>query len=92
MRRYEVVHLTPNGDIDDFSRIAPAHRAFEDSFGSLGRGALLRTDHGVVAIEDILPGDKVKTVTNDFQTVFWREAMTLMPSAPGQDARMEKLI
>jgi hypothetical protein len=92
MRRYEVVHLTPNGDIDDFSRIAPAHRAFEDSFGSLALGALLRTDRGVVAIEDILPGDKVKTVTNDFQTVFWRGAMTLMPNAPGQDARMGKLI
>ncbi len=61
MRRYEVVHLTPNGDIDEFSRTAPAHRAFEDSFGSLARGALLKTDRGVVAIEDILPGDKVKT-------------------------------
>jgi hypothetical protein len=92
MRRYEVVHLTPNGDIDEFSRTAPAHRAFEDSFGSLARGALLKTDRGVVAIEDILPGDKVKTVTNDFQTVCWRGAMTLMPGAPGQDARMGKLI
>ncbi|AGI66587.1 hypothetical protein OAN307_c08660 [Octadecabacter antarcticus 307] len=92
MRRYEVVHLLSNGDIDDFSRIAPAHHAFEDSFGSLARGALLKTDRGVVAIEDILPGDKVKTATNDFQTVFWRGAMTLVPGAPGQDARMGKMI
>lgn len=92
MRRYEVVHLLSNGDIDDFTRIAPAHRAFEDSFGALARGALLKTDRGVVAVEDILPGDRVKTVTNGFQTVRWRGAMTLVPNAPQQDARMGKLV
>lgn len=92
MRRYEVVHLLPNGDIDDFSRIAPAHAAFEDSFGSLARGAVLTTTRGGVAIEDILPGDQVKTVTNGFQSVRWRGAMTLVPDAKGQDRRMGKLI
>ncbi len=92
MRRYEVVHLLSNGDIDDFTRIAPAPRAFEDSFGALARGALLKTDRGVVAVEDILPGDRVKTVTNGFQTVRWRGAMTLVPNAPQQDARMGKLV
>lgn len=92
MRRYEVVHLLSNGDIDDFTRIAPAHRAFEDSFAALARGALLKTDRGMVAIEDILPGDKVKTVCNGFQTVYWRGAMTLVPGAKGQDTRMGRLI
>ncbi|AKS45242.1 Hint domain-containing protein [Octadecabacter temperatus] len=92
MRRYEVVHLLPNGDIDDFTRIAPAHHAFEDSFGSLARGALLKTERGVVAIEDILPGDLVKTVTNGFQKVLWRGAMTLVPNTPQQDARMGTLV
>ena len=91
MRRYEVVHLLPNGDVEDFSRVAPAHRAFEDSFGSMARGALLKTNRGVVAIEDIFPGDQVETVTNGFQTVHWRGAMTLVPSADGQDPRMSKL-
>ena len=92
MRRYEVVHLLPNGDIDDFTRVAPAHAAFEDSFGAFARGALLKTNRGVVAIEDILPGDEVKTVTNGFQTVQWRGAMTLVPGANGQHPRMGKLI
>jgi len=92
MRRYEVVHLLSNGDIDDFTRVAPAVSAFEDSFSSLARGALLKTNRGEMAIEDILPGDEVKTVTNGFQTVKWRGSMTLVPGAPGQDARMGKLI
>jgi len=92
MRRYEVVHLLPNGDIDDFTRIAPAHSSFEDSFGSLARGALLKTNRGLIAIEDILPGDQVQTVTNGFQTVRWRGSMSLVPHASGQSARMGKLI
>jgi hypothetical protein len=92
MRRYEVVHLLPNGDVDDFSRIAPAHPSFEDSFGALARGALLKTNRGVVAVEDILPGDQVKTVTNGFQTVHWRGGMTIVPNAAGQDPQMGKLI
>lgn len=92
MRRYEVVHLLPNGDIDDFVRLAPAHPSFEDSFGALARGAVIKTDRGMVAIEDILPGDLVKTVTNGFQTVKWRGGMSLVPGAKGQDPRMGKLI
>ena len=92
MRRYEVVHLLSNGDIDDFTRVAPAHSSFEDSFSALARGALLKTDRGEVAIEDILPGDQVKTATNGFQPVLWRGSMTLVPGAAGQDARMGKLI
>ncbi|SLN50246.1 Hint domain-containing protein [Pseudooctadecabacter jejudonensis] len=92
MRRYEVVHLLPNGDIDDFTRIAPATPAFEDSFGAIARGGLLKTNRGVVAIEDILPGDEVKTVTNGFQKVLWRGAMSVVPNAGDQPARMGKLI
>ena len=91
MRRYEIVHLLPNGDIDDFSQIAPANRAFEDSFGAIARGGLLKTNRGTMAIEDILPGDQVMTVTHGFQTVKWRGAMTIVPNAEGQDPRMGKL-
>ena len=91
MRRYEVVHLLPNGDIDEFSRIAPAHPAFEDAFASLARGTLLSTDRGTIAIEDILPGDKVKTITNGFQTVTWRGCISIIPGAAGQLPGMGKL-
>lgn len=88
MRRYEVSHLLSNGDIDEFNRIAPAIPAFEDGFAAMARGCLLTTDRGTVAIEDILPGDKVKTVTNGFQTVLWRGSITIHPaeSEPSQSS------
>lgn len=92
MRRYEVVHLLPNGDIDETVQLAPALPAFESAFGALARGTLLKTDRGEMAIEDILPGDRVKTVTNGFQTVLWRGGMTVVPGSTGQDSRMGRLI
>lgn len=81
MRKYEVAHLTPSGEIDDFTRIAPATAAFEDSFAALGRGAILQTENGPVAVEDLLPGDRIKTSTNGYQTLKWRGSMQIIPGA-----------
>jgi len=92
MRRYEVVHLLPNGDIADFTRIAPAHRSFESSFGVIARGGILKTNRGLMAIEDILPGDEVETIDSGFQPVLWRGAITLVPSTSEQLADIGKLI
>ncbi|WP_439142093.1 Hint domain-containing protein [Pseudooctadecabacter sp.] len=92
MRRYEVVHLLSNGDIDDFTRLAPATPAFENSFGAIARGGLLKTDRGSVAIEDILPGDLVHTVTNGFQKVLWRGGISIVPNSGEKGSQMNRLI
>ena len=88
MRKYEVAHLTPNFEIEDFTRIAPAAPVFEDCFGAIGRGAIIQTELGPVAVEDLLPGDKVKTSTNGFQTLRWRGSMTIVPGARNKRPEM----
>ena len=88
MRKYEVAHLTPSYDIEEFTRIAPASPAFEDCFAAIGRGAILQTQTGPVAVEDLLPGDKVKTSTNGFQTLKWRGSMTIVPGARNKRPEM----
>ncbi len=88
MRKYEVLHLEPNGDIGDFSRIAPASPAFEDAFAAFARGTLVATARGPVAVEDLLPGDEVRTVEDGYQTLLWRGAMTVIPGARGQRREM----
>lgn len=92
MRRYEVLYLKPNGVCDDLAALAPAIPAFEDSFSALARGALLATERGTVAVEDIVPGDKIKTVANGFQTLQWRGSMTVVPPPIGQQTLNHKLI
>ena len=80
MRKYEVAHLTPSSQISETLISAPAVPLFENAFAAFGRGAILQTDHGPMAIEDLLPGDRVMTTYHGLQTLMWKGAMTLSPS------------
>ena len=79
MRRYEVAHLTPSNHVNDFSHLAPAIPAFEDCFGALGRGAILQTESGPRAVEDLWPGDRVMTASHGPQTLLWLGQMQIVP-------------
>lgn len=92
MRKYEVAHLTPSSsEIQDFTRIAPALPAFENAFAVLGRGAVVQTENGHVAVGDLLPGDKVKTVENGYQTLLWHGSMQIVPGARNPRPEMATL-
>ncbi len=78
-RRYEVLSLAPNGDIESMTRVAPATPVFEDAFAALARGTLVATSEGPVAVEDLLPGTMVETVSSGPQPVLWIGAMTVFP-------------
>jgi hypothetical protein len=79
MRRYEVAHLTTSLETHEFHRLAPASPVFEDCFGALGRGAILQTDSGPRAVEDLWPGDRILTVSHGMQTLQWRGQMQIVP-------------
>lgn len=71
LRRYEVLSLLPNGDIAETQHVAPALSLFENAFLAFCRGALIETDQGPVAIEDLLPGDRVLTDSGEALPVQW---------------------
>lgn len=93
MRKVEVVHLASptSSDIIEFTRIVPALPVFEEAFCVFGRGCLIPTDRGQIAVEDLLPGDKVRTLDAGFQTLLWRGATIISPTAPRQEPAMGKL-
>lgn len=91
MRRIEVACLQPDGDTAEFSRLVPAVTAFEEPFAAFTRATLLTTERGVVAVGDLWPGDRVRTVDNGFQTLLWKGRTSLVPEAPGQDPTMGRL-
>lgn len=88
MRKYEVAHLTPSSQISEDIISAPAIAMFENAFGAIGRGAILQTENGPMAIEDLLPGDRVMTHNHGLQTLLWKGAMTL---APDDNRRMTRI-
>lgn len=81
-RKYEVSYLSERGEIKEFSCMAPALAAFEDAFGALGRGAVVQTEIGPIAVEDLLPGDRVKLADGHFDTLLWRGTIVLQPDIP----------
>lgn len=93
MRKVEIVHqsATRPGDLNDLTRIVPAKATFEDCFAAFARGTLFATDRGNVAVEDLLPGDLVKTIDAGFQPLMWRGSTVLSAQAKAQDPAMGKL-
>jgi hypothetical protein len=96
-RRYDILWRTADGGIGEASRVAPATPVFEEAFAALGRGALVSTVQGPVAVEDLLPGMEIDTVDEGPQILMWIGAMTLVPGSDeaqgpvGDGARLLRL-
>ncbi len=79
VRRYTTTTLLPNGDICETRHLAPALPLFEDAFCAFARGTLIETETGPVAIEDMLPGDRVITGDGTPEEVIWKGNVTIVP-------------
>lgn len=80
-RRYAISYLCPRGDLAEATMLAPAIPAFEDAFAALGRGTMLQTPTGKVAVEDLLPGDLIRLEGGEFAPVLWRGKITVLPES-----------
>ncbi len=85
MRLYSAAWLTDTGDIGSIQRPAPAIREFERGFAAFARGVLIATEHGPVAIEDLLPGTRVRTVRNGLCRLRWIGSMLHVPGIAARD-------
>jgi len=91
VRRYTVTTQLSNGDICETRHLAPAMPLFEDAFCAFARGSLVETETGPMAIEDLLPGDRVVTVDGDSQPVVWKGSLTVVPGLKNVQRRDMKL-
>jgi len=83
-RRFSVQWIDRTGEYGDLAKFAPALPLFEDAFCGFGRGALIPTIDGAVAIEDLTPGSLVQTTTG-IAPLMWVGAMTITPDSPAQE-------
>ena len=79
-RRYEISWLEADGEIGQKTAVAPAMPVFEQAFSALAQGALVQTDRGPVAVEDLLPGDMIATADAGLQKLTWTGAMVVFPN------------
>ncbi len=81
-RKYSVSFLLSGGGIGEKTCIAPATPAFEDAFAALGRGTILQSQNGPIAVEDLLPGDMLRLYDGSYVPLLWRGMMTITPATP----------
>ncbi len=91
VRRYTTTTLLPNGDICETRHLAPALPLFEDAFCAFARGTLIETDIGPIAVEDLLPGDRVLTGDGATEEVIWKGNVTIVPGLKQVQKRDMKL-
>lgn len=91
-RRYEISWLDHLGDIQEFTRIAPALPVFEEAFSAFAHGVILNSAAGPIAIEDVMPGDTLMCASGRMATVRWKGAITLVPGAPTVSGDPDQLV
>jgi len=81
IRRYDTCWLTADGRVERSTRLAPAIPLFEEAFSALARGAVIATEAGPVAVEDLVPGMRARTAEGRAETITWIGSMVLYPGA-----------
>ena len=79
LHRYSVAVLGDDGSVAEFDHLAPRELFLEDICACFGRGTLIATESGQMAIEDLQPGDRIRTRDDGLQTLRWISRCTLPP-------------
>jgi hypothetical protein len=85
VRTYFISELTRDGAIETRDHAAPADLFLEDIFAAFARGTLIATDNGPVAVEDLRPGDMLRTRDNGLQALRWIGSCSLPLDDAGPD-------
>lgn len=78
-RSCEILALDRDGRLVEEVRAAPVHPLFDAAFTAIARGALVLTEAGPMAVEDLVPGIRVETRDAGYQTLMWRGSTLLQP-------------
>jgi len=83
-RTYEVAALREDTSLFIGQSSAPAIPLFEDAFSAFTHGSLIQTTMGLVAVEDLQPGDMVQTATGEAAELTWIGTSTFSPADAGK--------
>ena len=83
-RTYEVAALREDPSLYIGQSTAPAIALFKNAFSAFTHGSLIQTTMGLVAVEDLQPGDMVQTATGEAAELTWVGTSTFSPADAGK--------
>lgn len=87
VRRYRIQTLDEIGEVQEMYQLAPALPLFEEAFSAFARGSMVETETGPMAIEDLLPGDRLLTLDGDVMELRWIGSTIFVPGHSSHRAR-----
>ena len=90
-RRFDIMYLDRAGHVCEQSLMAAAHPAFEQAFSVLKQGSLVQSEHGIVAVEQVYPGDRLRLSNGAYEVVQWRGSLGLDPQVLAANAPISEL-
>ncbi len=87
VRRYRIQTLDETGGVQEMFQLAPALPLFEEAFSAFARGSMVDTEAGPMAIEDLLPGDRLQTLDGGPMELRWIGSTIFVPGHASHRAR-----
>lgn len=82
---YDLAWLNCEGHPEWGTRMLPATASVESACAAVARGCLIETATGPVAIEDLTPGDLIRTMRGTVETLRWIGARSYAEHIPPED-------
>jgi hypothetical protein len=91
-RNVEIAALRGDGSLYIGQDKAPAVPLFDSAFAAFGRGTIIETTQGGIAIEDLQPGDMVHTSTGEPAELIWIGSSNFVPADVGQRTPLVRIM
>ncbi|MEM9580884.1 MAG: Hint domain-containing protein [Pseudomonadota bacterium] len=92
MRKFEIASLLPCGSTRTSHHLAPSTELFEATSTAFARGTLINAPGGPIAVEDLIPGDRIETVDGRICPVVWIGSTTYVPAQTAPATTLTRLI
>ncbi|MEM9699605.1 MAG: Hint domain-containing protein [Pseudomonadota bacterium] len=92
LRSCEITALHPDGSIQTIQDKVLATPLFENAFSAFGRGTVISTPDGSIAVEDLYPGDLVNTSTGEAAKLMWIGSSTYVPADASRRAPLVRMM
>lgn len=92
IRMADISSLRPDGSIESHQLKVPALPVFDAALSAFARGTVLQSEKGPIAVEDLLPGDRLITAQGEACCVTWIGSATFAPNELRASAPLTRIM
>lgn len=92
VRMADIAARRPDGSTIIGQRRIPTLPKFDQVFAAFAQGTLFQTEHGLVAVEDLQPGDRLNTADGGCEMITWIGSANFSPNDQGDRMHLTRIM